>query len=197
MCCWSVCFGQTSCKCGNHLHVGEIHASGEGVAAHENGYSALPHTVDNASALLLGERAAVPVAGVKTTEDGPLMTRRMSEGGGGTLLLQMSRSCTSNQIKQKMVAVDRSNGAMSAYSCKKRATLCAPSTVEENTTVTRPCIFSKACTSTTSLSSDEHTAMYLAATTGYNGRATARGKSDALAQLIRHLEPVTTPRRQK
>jgi hypothetical protein len=73
-----------------------------------------------------------------------------------------------------MVAADKNSGATFAYSCKKRATLCAPSTVEEKTTVTRPCIFSKVCTSTTSLSSDEHTAMYLAVTKGYNGRRKAR-----------------------
>ncbi len=83
MCCWSVCFCQTSSKCAHHLHVGKIHASGEGVAAHENGNGAVPHAIDNASALLLGERAAVPVAGVRTTVDRLLMIRRDGDVGGG------------------------------------------------------------------------------------------------------------------
>ena len=42
-----------------HLHVCQVHAPCKRVAAHQHGHSSLPHAVDDASALLLAQSAAV------------------------------------------------------------------------------------------------------------------------------------------
>jgi hypothetical protein len=148
----------------HRLHFGKVHAACERVAAHEHRHSALPHAVDDASALLLGQRAAV-------------------------------FGDRERAVPAQRVTLFARGVAGGTYSCRKRATLWAPSTVEEKTTVTRPCILSSAWTRTTSLSSVEHMAMYLPKVLQYF--YTGAYSLHVLAQLFGHLQSLASARSQK